>query len=425
MHMLLDQYNVVEIRKQFPALQQTFNQKPIVFLDGPGGTQVHASVIQVMERYYRSANSNAHGAFLYSQRTDEITYRARQSVADFLNAPRPEEIVFGPNMTTLTFRMSQAIGTILNPGEKVVLTRLDHDANIAPWVSLKEKGIEIDHVAFDPTDCTLDMERMEQAINSGRTKIVAVGYASNAVGTINDVRKITEMAHHAGAWIYIDAVHYAPHGSIDVQSLQCDFLVCSAYKFFGPHLGILFGKHALLEALPARKVRPAGNMPPDKFETGTNSFEAISGAAAAIDYLASLGPLFEDNTGGAAPSDRKGRLKGAMTAIRSYEKMLCREMIAGLGEIRGLRIYGITEPEAMDRRVPTVSFTIEGRHPKEIARELNKRNIFVWDGNFYALAVTEDLSLEQKGGMVRVGLCHYNTIEEVQTLIDEVSEIAR
>lgn len=415
---------VSELRKEFPALERTIRGEPIIFFDGPGGTQVHVSVLEAVREYLTESNSNAHGSFHHSRRTDEATYKARQAVSDFFNASRPEEIVFGPNMTTLTFRISQVIGETLKPGDEVVVTRLEHDANIAPWLALKNQGIVIRHVDFNPMTCTLDMHDMENAINE-RTKLVAIGYASNAVGTVNNVRLIADLAHHVGAWVYVDAVHYAPHGPIDVKAIGCDFLVCSAYKIFGPHLGILYGRYELLDGLPARKVRPAGNAPPDKFETGTNSFESISGTGAAIEYLASVGRRFgsEYLKEFSHTKGRRLHLKTGMAAIRAYENGLCQELIEGLSQIPGLSIYGITEPTDFDHRVPTVSFTLEGLTPTEIARRLDERNIFVWDGNFYALAVTERLGLEQEGGMVRVGLCHYNTSEEVNIFLGVMAEM--
>jgi cysteine desulfurase family protein (TIGR01976 family) len=424
--MPLDQAAVSALRGEFPALQQTVGGRPIIFLDGPGGTQVHGSVIEAMSRYLTEANSNAHGTFLYSHRTDETTTAARRALADFLNASRPEEIVFGPNMTTLTFNLSRVIGRTLSPGDEIVVTRLDHDANIAPWLALEERGAVVRHVDFDPTDCTLDMAGMEEAITP-RTRLVAVGYASNAVGTINDVRRIAALAHAAGAWIYVDSVHYAPHGPIDVQAIDCDFLVCSTYKFFGPHLGALYGRYELLEALPAYKVRPAPDEPPEKFETGTKSFEALAGATAAVDYLASVGRRFGEEFAGDFPGfeGRRRDVKAGLAAIRAYERGQCQRMVDGLQEIPGLRIYGITDPARFDQRVPTASFTLEGLTPEEVARRLDAANIFVWDGNFYALAVTERLGLEDHGGLVRVGLAHYNTTEEVDTLLGMLADMPR
>jgi cysteine desulfurase family protein (TIGR01976 family) len=379
-----------------------------------------------MARYLTEANSNVQGASLFSRRTDETVAAARRALADFLNAERSDEIVFGPNMTTLTFNISRAIGRTLAPGGESVVTQLDHDANIAPWLALQERGLVVRHVDFDPADCTLDMAGLEAAITP-RTRLVAVGYASNAVGTINDVRRVAQLAHGVGAWVYVDAVHYAPHRPIDVQAIDCDFLVCSTYKFFGPHLGALYGRYELLEALPAYKVRPAGDAPPDKFETGTQSFETLAGATAAVGYLASVGRRFGGEFAEAFPGfeGRRRELKAALAAIRAFEQGLCQRLVAGLQEIAGLRIYGVTDPARFDQRVPTVSFTLDGLTPNQVARRLDAANIFVWDGNFYALAVTERLGLEEQGGLVRVGLAHYNTAEEVDTLLGVLADMPR
>lgn len=421
---VLDDAAVTTLRAEFPALQQTKDGRPIHFFDGPGGTQVHGSVIDAIGRYLTEANSNAHGEFLFSQRTDETAVEARQALADFVNAPTPDEIVFGANMTTLTFHISRAIGKTLKPGDEIVLSRLDHDANIAPWLALQELGAVIRYVDFNPVDCTLDMSAMEAAMSS-KTKVVAVGYASNATGTINDVNRIAELAHAVGAWLYVDAVHFAPHGPIDVQSTGCDFLVCSLYKFFGPHLGALYGRYALLDALPAYKVRPADNKPPGKFQTGTANFEAMSGATAAINYLASVGRRFggQYNSQYVEFEGRRRDLKAAMTAIRTYETDLCRRLIEGLQKIPDLTIYGITDPSRYDHRVPTVSFTMQGITPQMIAQRLGAANIFAWNGNFYALSVTEQLGLEEKGGMLRVGINHYNTAAEVDFLVGVLSDM--
>jgi cysteine desulfurase family protein (TIGR01976 family) len=307
-----------------------------------------------------------------------------------------------------------------------VVTRLDHDANIAPWLALEERGIVLRHVDFDPSDCTLDMDSLEEAITP-RTKLVAMGYASNAVGTINHVAHVASLTHAAGAWLYVDAVHYAPHGPIDIQALDCDFLVCSVYKFFGPHLGALYGRYELLDSLPAYKARPAGNAPPHKLETGTPSFEAMAGTTAAVDYLASIGHRYGGDTAGqyAGFEGRRLDLKVAMATIRAYETGLCQRLLAGLQEIPGLQIYGITDMARMDRRVPTLSFTLEGLSPQEIARRLNDANIFAWSGNFYALAVTERLGLEGHGGLLRVGLVHYNTAEEVDYFLGVLGDMPR
>lgn len=329
--MALDENAVQTIRTEFPALMEKVNGRPVIFFDGPGGTQIHGSVIKAMHRYFISANSNTHAAYLYSRRTDEAVYEGRRAMADFLNASKPEEIVFGPNMTTLTFRLSQAIGETLGAGDEIVVTRLDHDANISPWLALQAKGVRVRFVDFHPANGTLDMDEMERVITK-RTKVVAFGYASNALGTINDVRTIVEMAHNYGAWAFVDAVHFAPHGPMDVRSLGCDFLVCSSYKFFGPHMGVLYGRYGILESLPPRKVRPAGDAPPDKFETGTNNFEGICGAAAAVDYLASVGGRFGDDSATDTPGliGRPREIRSGMSAIRAYEKSLGKGLLAGL-----------------------------------------------------------------------------------------------
>ena len=424
--MALTEMAVSEIREEFPAIQQKAGGRPLTFMDGPGGTQVHGSVIEAMGRYLTEANSNASGAFLFSQRTDETVASARSALADLLNASRPEEIVFGPNMTSLTFNLSRAIGRTLEPGDEIVVTRLDHDANIAPWLALEERGIVVRHADFDPGDCTLDMGSLEEAITP-RTKLVAVGYASNAVGSINDIARAASLAHAAGAWLYVDAVHYVPHGPIDVQALDCDFLVCSVYKFFGPHLGALYGRFELLEWLPAYKARPAGDAPPNKFETGTPSFEAMAGATAAVDYLASVGRRYGAELAAQYTDfeDRRLDLKMGMAAIRAYETDLSHRLVTGLQEIPGLRIYGITDPARLDQRVPTLSFTLEGTSPREMAQRLSEANISAWNGHFYALAVTERLGLEGRGGLLRVGLVHYNTAEEVDLLLGVLADMPR
>jgi cysteine desulfurase family protein (TIGR01976 family) len=418
--MTLKKAAISQLRTEFPALQEERHGRPFIFLDGPGGTQVHRSVIEAMSRYLVEANSNFHGEFLYSQRTDETAWSAREAMADLLNATRPEEIVFGPNMTTLTFNLSRAIGRTLSPGDEIVVTRLDHDANIAPWLALQERGAVVRHVDFDPADCTLDMEALAEAITP-RTRMVALGYASNAVGTINDVARAAELAHAVGAWVYVDAVHYAPHGPIDVQALGCDLLVCSAYKFFGPHQGALYGRYDLLDELPAYKVRPAGDAPPDKFETGTQSFEAMAGTAAAVDYLASVGRRY----GGVPEQGRRAELVAGMGAIRAYERELCRRLVDGLKVIPGLHFFGITDPARFEQRVPTVSFRMDGLLPHEISRRLDEANIFAWAGNFYALAVTRRLGVEAEGGLLRIGLVHYNTAEEVDTLLGVLDDLPR
>jgi len=402
------------VRENFPSLQQTQDGRQVVFFDNPGGTQVSRTVVDAMTRYLLHDNANHGGAYATSRRSDAMIEEAHRAMADMLGASSPDEIVFGPNMTSLTFTLSRALGHWLKAGDEIVVTRLDHDADISPWMLLaRDTGANLRWVDFRTEDCTLDMDDLERRL-SRKTKLVACAYASNAVGTINDVKSITEMAHHAGALMFIDAVQYAPHGLIDVKALDCDFLACSAYKFFGPHEGILYGKYDLLDRLPAYKVRPAKDRPPYKFETGTQNHEGIAGTLAAVEYLASLSGSSHEQ------ANRRDRLSAAMEAIEAYERGLVSRLIAGLEQINGLRIYGITDPSAFDRRVPTVAFRIDGFSPRRVAKCLGEKGIFVWDGNYYALAVTERLGFEDKGGMVRVGLVHYNTQEEVDRLIDEL-----
>jgi len=418
--MALTHDDVMKLRQEFPALGQTFDGRPIAFFDGPGGTQVHGSVMDAITRYYTEANSNAHGAFEFSRRTDETVVAARAAMADFLHAPNPNEIVFGPSMTALTFNLSRAIGRTLAPGDEIVVTRLDHDANVAPWASLEEAGAVIRRIDFDPADCTLDMDGLRAAIGP-RTRIVAVGAASNAVGTVNDIERIAEWAHAVEAWIYVDAVQYAPHAVIDVQALDVDFLAFSTYKLFGPHLGVLWGHYELLDQLPPYKVIPAGDTPPDKFETGTPNFEGMAGATAAVDYIVSLGRRFGEPPG---TGSRRAEIETGMQAVRTYERRLVERLIEGLQTIRGVRIYGITDPARFDERMPVVSFTLEGHTPEEIARRLDDRALFVWNGDFYAVHVIERLGLAEAGGLVRIGINHYNTAEDVDRLLAALGEIA-
>ncbi len=411
------------VRAQFPALAQTVNGRPAVFFDGPGGTQVPQRVIDAMADYLARSNANTHGAFLTSQRTDETIAAAHAAMADLLGCD-PDEVVFGPNMTTLTFALSRSIGREIQPGDEIVLTRLDHDANFSPWKALEERGAVIKVVDIDIEDCTLDMDDLRRQITP-RTKLVAVGYASNAVGTINDVAEVVRLAHEAGALCFIDAVHYAPHGPIDVRALDCDFLACSPYKFFAPHAGTIYGKREHLQRLRPYKVRPATEELPGRWMTGTQSHEAMAGVTAAIEYLAELGQRF--GAGGqraeGAPS-RRERLLAAMGAIGAYERELSKKLVAGLLEIPGLTFYGIRDPERFDRRTPTVSVRLEGYTPQQLAQRLGELGIFVWDGNYYAINLTERLGVEQDGGMLRIGLVHYNTAEEIDRLLEALRDLA-
>lgn len=406
------------VRLQFPSLQMEVNGQPAVFFDGPAGTQVPQSVIDAITDYLLHRNANNCGAFLTSKRTDETIAMARQAMADFLNCT-PKEIVFGPNMTTLTFALSRSIGRELASGDEVVVTTLDHDANVAPWRALEERGVVVRQVDIRTEDCTLDMDDLRQKITP-RTRVVAVGYAANAVGTINDVREVVRLAHGAGALALIDAVHYAPHGLIDVRAVDCDFLVCSTYKFFGPHIGVLYGKAEHLKHFRPYKVRPAYDSIPDRWENGTQNHECLAGVTAAVDYLAFLGRHLSP-----AVTERRSALQAAYQSIQRYERGLVTKLIAGLLEIPGLEFYGISDQAHFDHRVPTVAIRMDGTTPQELAAYLDKRGIFTWDGNYYALNLTERLGVEGRGGLLRIGLVHYNTAEEVERLLEALGELRK
>lgn len=408
------------IRGQFPALQVQLDGQSVAYLDGPGGTQTPQSVIDAMGRYLASGSSNLGGAFHSSRSTDETVAQARQAVADLLNAARPEEIAFGQNMTSLTFAISRAIARTWKPGDEIIVTRLDHDANISPWLlaaadAAAGAGVTVRHLDFRPEDCTLRLDLLPELLNE-HTRLLAISYASNAVGSISDIAKATKLAHAAGALVYADAVHYAPHGPIDVQALDCDFLVSSSYKYFGPHTGVLYGKYALLDELTAYKVRPAPAKPAGKWETGTQSFESLAGVRAAVDYLAGLGV-----DGG---RDRRTQLETAMKRIKEYEKSLSLHFLRGATQIPGLRVYGITDVERLDERTPTFAVSLKGHTPAAVAAKLGDRGIFVWDGHYYAVAVMERLGLLDKGGLVRIGFVHYNTAQEVDRVLTALSELA-
>ena len=406
------------VRSQFPSLTQTVNGHPVVYLDGPGGTQVPQTVIDAISDYLRGSNANTDGAFVTSQRTDAMLAGARDAMADFL-ACDPEEVVFGANMTSLTFAISRSIGRELNAGDEIVVTRLDHGANYSPWLALEERGVTVRVAEIHDRDCTLDMHDLARKITS-RTRLVAVGYASNAVGTINDVKEVVRMAHRVGAMAYVDAVHYAPHGPIDVRALDCDFLVCSCYKFFGPHMGVLYGKHEHLMRLQPYKVAANTHAVPLSWEWGTLNHECIAGITACVDYLAELGRRIDPSL-----SSRRARLLTAWQAIQRHERVLVEKLIAGLLEIPGLTLYGISDPERFDCRCPTVAIRIAGHTPLHLATGLGRKGFFTWDGNYYALNLTEHLDVEKDGGFLRIGLAHYNSAEEVERFLSALREITQ
>lgn len=401
--------DVLAVRQQFPALAERYDGKSAIFFDNPGGTQVHESVVHAMTEYMTRRNANTHGVFATSRLSDETIDYARQAAADLLGAA-PDEVVFGNNMTTLTFMLGRSLAAEFGPDDEIVVTRLDHDANVWPWVMLAEDtGAQIRWADVDMETCTLDMDHVKSLINE-RTRLVAVGYASNAVGTINDVKTIIGWAKAAGAYSFVDAVQYAPHALIDVKALDCDFLACSAYKFFGPHVGMLYGKREHLQRLRAYRVRPAGEELPGKWETGTKNHEGLAGTAAAIDYIAGLGVTY----GGAlSTATRREKLAAAWKVVGEYEYMLIDRLISGLKAIPTVRIYGITSRLDWEKRVATVSIRKEGLTPEALAIKLAEQNIFVWNGNFYAVSISERLGVEQSGGLVRIGLAHYNTLDEI------------
>ena len=406
------------VRAQFPSLKLQVNGRPAAFLDGPAGTQIPKQVIDAVQNYFLTANANTCGAFTTSHANDATIASARAAMADFFHCD-PDEVVFGQNMTTITFALARAIGRGLAAGDEIIVTTLDHDANVAPWRALEEKGVVIRQADIRETDCTLDLDDLKRKLTA-KTKLVAVGYASNAVGTINPVAQITKLAHDAGALMFIDAVHYAPHGPIDVRALDCDFLVCSPYKFFGPHMGTLYGKREHLMRFAPYKVRPAPDALPDRWETGTQVQELIAGIAAAVEYLAALGKRHDP-----AVQDRRSMLLAAYRVTHEHEMALLAKLIEGLQHIGGLRIFGITDPARFDQRCSTVSVRLDGHTPTETANFLGERGIFTWDGNFYALNLTERLGVQATGGLLRIGLVHYNTAEEVERLLGALREFSR
>ena len=415
---VIAKFDVEWARAQFPALQQSMNGQPVVFFDAPGGTQVPQRVIDAISQYLATSNANTHGAFLTSERTDEIYSGAHAAMADFFNCD-PDEVVFGANMTTLTFALSRSIGRELKSGDELLVTQLDHDANVSPWVALEERGTKVRTADVRLSDCTLDMFDLEAKIRRS-TRLVAIGYAANAVGTINDVRKVVSLAHGVGAMAFIDAVHFAPHGLLDVRALDCDFLACSAYKFFGPHMGVMFGKREHLQRLRPYKLRACSEQLPDRWESGTQNHEGMAGTIAAIEYLADLGRHHAPEA-----RSRRGALVAAYEVIAQYERELAERLISGLLDIPGLTFYGIKDPAKFDQRTPTVAIRMEGYTPRELAEHLGKRGIFTWDGNYYAVDLADRLGVQESGGMLRMGLAHYNTAEEVDRLLSELRELAK
>ncbi len=404
-------FDISSVREQFPALRRTVGGVPAAYLDGPGGTQVPEAVIEAMAAFMRAGGSNQGGLFVTSIETDAVTESARSAIADLFGAV-PSEIAFGQNMTSLTLSVSRALGATWSPGDNVVVTRLDHDANVWPWViAARDAGAEVRWLDFDPDDgCRLKTETIDELIDD-RTRLVAMTHASNAVGTVTDPKPVIDTAHAVGALTYVDAVHYAPHCHVDVTAPGTESLAASAYKFFGPHTGCLYGRSEVLETVDAYKIRPAPDDPPDKGETGTQSFESLAGVTAAVDHLASLG---EGET-------RRDRLRSAMKQIGTYEQSLSTRFLDDIAQTRGVSLYG--RPVA-DGRTPTFAISIDGMHPDAVAETLGDQGIFVWSGDYYAVEVMRRLGVADRGGLVRIGFAHYNTVEEVDRVVAALERLA-
>jgi cysteine desulfurase family protein (TIGR01976 family) len=408
-------FDVDAIRARFPALSLTHEGRPFVYFDGPGGTQLPQSVIDAVVGYYTSSNANHGGTFLTSERSDAMVEDAHAAIGDLLGVDA-DEITLGANMTTLTFHLSRSIAAAFRAGDEIVVSGLDHHANVDPWIAAARDN-ELIVRTWEPNldDCTLRLDGLE-AVLTERTRLVAVGWASNAVGTINPIAEIAKRVHAAGAWLFVDAVHAAPHLPLDARAVDADLVACSVYKFFGPHVGAIYGKRSVREQLPAYKVRPAD----DKFETGTGNFEGYAGARAAVEYIADLGRRY----GGAGEgSSRRDAAHAGMRAIRAHEIELYRHLASRLQAIDGVTIVGLTEDADVDRRTPTAAITIDGVTPNQAARRLGDKGIAVWDGDFYATGLIERLGLAPNG-VVRIGLTHYNTTAEIDRLAEELAAIA-
>ncbi len=418
-------YDLATIRAHFPALTETHHEQARIYFDNPAGTQVPDTVAKRMMMCMLHSSANLGGYFTTSKAADAVVLEARMAMADLLNAESTDEIVFGQNMTTLTLHVSRSIGKLFEPGDEIIVSRMDHDANIWPWVLLaRDLGLEVRWLPFNTESFEFDDDAIDGVL-SDKTRLVCFGAASNLTGTINDVKTICSKARDAGALTYIDGVQSVPHLSTDVQDLGCDFLVSSAYKFFGPHQGILWGRKDLLDSLEPYKVRPAPQELPWKFETGTQSHEGMAGTAAAIDYFAMIGETMAEGFHDAWSSlpEKRRNIHAALDCIFDYEQELTGKLLDGLQQLPGVTVRGITDRDALARRVPTVAFTHNRKSSAHIAEALAKRNIFVWSGHNYALEVVKALGLEESGGVVRIGPVHYNTIEEIDRLLGELEQI--
>lgn len=410
-------FPIERVRAEFPALSIEDGGRPRIYVDNPAGTQVSERVAQAVSRCLLETNANLGGYFVTSIAAEEAVVAAHRAMARFLGAQSEREVIIGDSMTTLTFALSRSIGRTLNPGDEIVVTRMDHDGNIAPWLVMAEdRGVTVRWLPFDEESWRIESPALD-AVLSNRTRLVALNHASNLTGSINDVRALVQQIHNAGALAYIDSVQFAPHGTIDVRELDCDFLACSSYKFFGPHLGIVWGREELLADLYAYKVRPQTTELPYKFETGTPQIESLASLNATVEYFEWLGAQCSPGSQG------RDAIRSAFDAAVAYERNLTARLIEGLLQFAGVRIAGISDPSRFNARVPTVSFTCERLKPSEIARALGKQNIFVWSGHNFALEVVRQLGIDETEGVVRIGLAHYNTGQEVERVLDVLSRV--
>jgi cysteine desulfurase family protein (TIGR01976 family) len=402
--------NPEAVRNQFPSLGRRSNNLPLIFLDGPAGTQVPQLVIDAISNYYKTSNANTHGAFLTTRETDQVIHGMRAAMATLLNAEHESCISIGQNMTTLNFALARAMSRVLKPGDEVLITQLDHEANRGPWLTLRDVGIKVREVNLLPSGL-LDYEDFEQKVNEN-TRLVCMGMSSNCIGTVNDFKRARQLTYRFNAWLLLDAVHYAPHFAIDVQDIGCDFLLCSAYKFYGPHVGILYSKPGLLDRLPTDRLRTAGQTAPDSMETGTLNHAAIAGVTAAVEFIASVGD----------GNSLREKLLNAYSKISAHEYALASRLYSGLNRINGIKVIG--QDFSSTGRTPTLSFTLEGKTPLQVCEQLATKNIFAWDGHFYAIHAIEVLGLLERGGVTRMGISMYNTVEEVEFVLEEVKRIA-
>ncbi|MER9056321.1 cysteine desulfurase-like protein [Mesorhizobium sp. M0910] len=410
-------FRIDAVRAKFPALSLTDKGRQRIYLDNPAGTQVPQSVADAVSRCLLTTNANLGGFFETTIAAQDIVDEAHLAMADFLGAASPQEIIIGANMTTLTYHMSRTLGRTMKPGDEIILTRMDHEGNVSPWLQLAEDlGLVVRWLPFDQQSWQIE-EAALAALLSERTRLVALNYASNLTGSINRVKALTGIARRAGALVYIDAVQFAPHGLIDVQNLGCDFLICSAYKFFGPHMGILWGRLGVIDALKPYKCRCSSNALPERFELGTLQIELMAGLSAAIDYFAELGAA------AGAQGSRRRKIAKAFEVSIAYENPLTQQLIDGLSDIAGLTIHGITDPKRIDERVPTVSFTVEGIVPETVVRQMNAENIFLWSGHNYAWEIVHQLGIPAEQGVVRIGIAHYNTAAEIDETLESVHRV--